>query len=61
MEAVAAAQPSAPFPEPVPTKDGEFMKAAPPQYPYAIGFQQVASDLPPPYSEATAGTTYPSR
>ena len=58
MEAVAA---SAPFPEPFPTKDGEFMKAAPPQYPYAIGFQQVASDLPPPYTEAAAGTTYPPR
>ncbi len=57
MESMTAG-PSAPFqePQPYPTKESLFSQEGPPQYPpHAIGFQQVAADLPPPYAEATAG------
>ena len=49
--------PSAPESEPEPNGH-EFTKPAPPQYTAAIGFQAVAADLPPPYTEAT--TPFPT-
>ena len=45
-------EPSEPPPT-MPESEREFTKSAPPQYSAAIGFQGIAADLPPPYTETT--------